>query len=251
MERREQIFSLRKKIVLIIFLFFIIGILFGVLILSKKIQIHSVFADNYEVQGIDVSHYQGEMDWEKIKEQGISFAFIKATEGSSHVDQKFLNNWKRAEEAKVLIGAYHFFSFDSSGNTQAKLYIETVGSLSGKLLPVIDVEYYGSKEKNPPSEEEVRINLQNMLDILEEEYKVKPMIYTTYKVYHKYIKDKFTEYPLWIRNVYYPPVDIKEGWDFWQYSDTGILDGYEGKEKYIDKNVFYGTKEQLKYYLVP
>ena len=240
-----------RKIATILFIFIIIGILFLMLVLSKKIHINTWFAKQYEVQGVDVSHYQGEIDWQKIKEQGISFAFIKATEGSSHVDEKFLDNWKQAEEAGMIKGAYHFFSFDSSGKTQAKLYRKTVGTLTGNLIPVIDVEYYGKKEKNPPSKEEVRSNLQTMLDLLEKEYQVKPMIYTTYKVYHTYIKDTFKEYPLWIRNVYYPPVDVIEGWDIWQYSDTGILDGYTGKEVYIDQNVFYGTKEQLKEYLVP
>ena len=243
-KKRSLIFLLQIAIAICFLLFLF-------LVLSKKLSFKSFLISNDKLQGIDVSHYQGEIHWETIKEQGIAFAFIKATEGSSHVDRKFDENWKQAKEAGILVGAYHFFSFDSPAKTQARLFIKTVKELSGSLLPVIDIEYYGKKEKNPPNQKTVRKQLKQLLQILEEEYGIKPMIYTTYKVYHRYIEGEFEEYPLWIRNVYYPPIDIKRQWAFWQYSDTGILDGYEGKEKYIDKNVFYGTKEQLMDYIVP
>lgn len=81
----------------------------SLLILSKKILITSIWADRYEVQGVDVSHYQGEVNWSKIQQAGISFAFIKATEGSRSVDERFLENWQDAAETDLCIGAYHFF----------------------------------------------------------------------------------------------------------------------------------------------
>lgn len=221
------------------------------LVFLKKIKINSWFANYHDVHGIDISHYQGETDWEKIQGQNLDFAFIKATEGSSHVDECFYDNWKGACQTDLYVGAYHFFSFDSEAESQAQLYIDTVGGLSGKLAPVIDVEYYGNKEKNPPDKEEVAGQLGRLLAILEEHYHMKPVIYTTYKVYHRYIRDEFGDYPLWIRNVYYPPdIDIGKGWTFWQYTDTAVLEGYKGDEKYIDKNVFCGDLEDLKKLIV-
>lgn len=93
--------------------------------------------------------------------------------------------------------------------------------------------------------------LGEMLSVLEEHYQVKPIIYTTYTIYSKYIKGEFEEYPLWIRNVYFPPSGtLKDAWLFWQYTDTAVLDGYVGDEKNIDMNVFRGTEEELKMLLV-
>lgn len=223
----------------------------GVLVLRKDIKINPALADAYELRGVDVSHYQGTIDWETLAGQDLDFAFIKATEGSTYQDEYFCENWKAAGETPLYIGAYHFFSFDSAGETQARFFIDTVGDLSGKLAPVVDVEYYGDKENNPPDKAEVTRNLGALLDILEEYYGTKPIIYTTYAGYRDYIKGVFEDYPLWARNVYCPPdILFGSGWSFWQYTDQAVLDGYTGEEAYIDMNVFWGTREELEKLLV-
>lgn len=217
----------------------------GVRVLRKEININPIVAEGYEVHGVDVSHYQGTIDWDVLS-QDLDFAFIKATEGSTHVDDRFQDNWQAAEQTHLYLGAYHFFSFDSEGHRQAASYIDTVGSLNGKLAPVVDVEYYGDKRSNPPGRSEVIENLRSMLDTLEQHYEVKPIIYTTYTVYNDYIKGEFEDYPLWVRSVYCPPsVLFGNKWSFWQYMDTAMLDGYAGDQKYIDVNVFKGTKQDL------
>ena len=93
--------------------------------------------------------------------------------------------------------------------------------------------------------------LRELLCALEEEYGVKPIIYTTNTVYNQYIRNGFEDYPLWIRNVYYPPIDIGRQWTFWQYSDTGTLSGTYGEEKYIDLNVYRESIDELEKLLVP
>lgn len=217
----------------------------GVLVLRKEIRINPMVAGGYEVHGVDVSHYQGTIDWDVLS-QNQDFAFIKATEGSTHVDERFLDNWQAAGQTHLYLGAYHFFSFDSEGDKQAASYIETVGDLDGKLAPVVDVEYYGNKRSDPPKRAEVVRNLTAMLDALEQHYEVKPIIYTTYTIYNEYIKGEFEDYPLWVRSVYCPPsVLFGNNWSFWQYMDTAMLDGYTGAEQYIDVNVFRGTRQEL------
>lgn len=229
----------------------IIVVLAAGMIWTKKWQMNLCFVSGYELQGVDVSHYQGEIDWKQIQEQDIQFAFIKATEGSASVDERFYDNWNAASQTELFIGAYHFFSFDSDAQSQAALYINTVGDLHGKITPVIDVEFYGDKRSRPPEKEEVAEQLAQMLSLLEEHYHVKPVIYTTYSVYYKYIKGGFKEYPLWIRNVYFPPDwHMKGEWTFWQYTDTAVLKGYLGEEKYIDRNVYVGTEAEFKKLLV-
>lgn len=241
-----------KKRWFIAAVFVFLLLIFAVLLFMKKIRIASLWADRYDVQGVDVSHHQGEINWHELAGNEIEFAFIKATEGSSHLDEQFLKNWKEASRENLMIGAYHFFSFDSPGESQAAWFIQNVGSLTGKLAPVVDVEYYGDKEKHPPEEESVRENLQSMLTLLEKEYWMKPILYTTYSVYKKYIRGHFDDYPLWIRNVYYyPNLDLGDVWTFWQFTDRARLTGYEGKEAYIDMNVFLGDGEELKQYICP
>ncbi len=236
----------RKRLILAAAIAVSAAVVLLALIWYKIISLTGVWAERFEVQGVDVSHYQGEIDWQKIQDAQMQFAFIKATEGSSHIDACFAYNWREAAKTDMRIGAYHFFSFDSPPQTQAELFIQTVGTLSGKLPPVVDVEFYGDKEKDPPDEGETAENVKEMLDILERQYGNKPILYTTYAVYDKYIRGRFEEYPLWIRNVYYTPdFDLDRKWMFWQYADSTEMEGYQGKEKYIDRNVFHGTKEEL------
>ncbi len=225
-------------------------ILFGVLIYQKKLVLNHPSQAEYPIRGIDISYYQGEVDWRVLSGENIEFAFMKATEGSSHVDSKFEENWQQAKETDLKIGAYHFFSFESDGAAQAQHYISVVPKEEGILPPVIDIELYGDKFQNRPEEEGVRENLQRLLDALEEYYGVRPIIYATESSYSMYIRGAFDEYPLWIRNVYFSPnLGMPGKWTFWQYTDKEKLSGYSGEEECIDMNVFYGTKEEWEDFL--
>ncbi|MCL2634163.1 MAG: calcium-translocating P-type ATPase, PMCA-type [Oscillospiraceae bacterium] len=218
------------------------------LLYNGVIWFNNPSTQKYPVRGVDVSSYQGVIDWEILADNNIDFAFIKATEGSSHVDEKFAYNWEKAlSDTDLLIGAYHFFSYDSSGITQAENFIKTVPIVSGTLPPVIDIEFYGDIEKNLPSREHTGEILNDMLIILEEHYGHKPIIYATMKSYNLYIKNEYEEYPIWIRDVIKKPVlpDGRE-WVFWQYSHRETLNGYDGVERFIDMNVFYGSTYELR-----
>jgi len=221
-------------------------LLFGILIYKRVLILNYPSESNYPVRGVDVSNYQGEIDWVKLADQNIDFAFIKATEGSKYKDKQFQTNWDGVRRTTLIIGAYHFFSFDSSGITQAENYIASVPLTQGMLPPVVDIEFYGDKEKNVPDKVKTAKELTLLLDRLYEHYGVKPIIYATLKSYNIYIKGEFSEYPLWIRNVYYSPqLDLRKKWTFWQYTDKAILEGYKGAEKYIDMNVYAGKIEEL------
>ncbi|MDE6035431.1 MAG: glycosyl hydrolase family 25 [Ruminococcus sp.] len=197
----------------------------------------------YTVWGVDVSNYQGLIDWHKLEEQNVSFAFIKATEGSGHIDESARRNLEKVAETSIKKSAYHFFSFDSSGETQAENYISVVGKNELDIPPVIDIEYYADKKSNKPAPEDAEKILRPLLENLEEYYGMKPIIYTTFPVYMRYVRKNFSDYPLWIRNVNIEP-DLMD-WKFWQYCDKGELYGYTGEEKYIDLNVYNGTIEQF------
>ncbi len=214
------------------------------LILSGRLWFNMPSKTRYPVRGVDVSHYQGKIDWEVIAQQDITFAFIKATEGSGTVDECFADNWEASHNAGLYTGAYHFFSFDSGGDTQAENFIQTVPVQTDALPPVIDLEYYRSE--NLPTTETVRENLQIMLDALTRHYGKTPIIYTTNQCYEEYLKGTDMEYILWIRSVFTPPSSkLEPEWSFWQYNPRGLLDGYEGDEQFIDLNAYCGTMEEF------
>ena len=204
-------------------------------------QINHPPKDKYPIRGVDVSEYQGDIDWSVLSNQDIDFAFIKATEGSSYTDEHFYENWENATKTDLRIGAYHFFSLESSGKSQAEHFCDTVQGVPNMLPPVVDVEPYGAYKDI--TEKDVS-ELTDWLTVTEENYGVKPIIYTTSKWYRKQIKGSFPDYDIWIRSVYSkPPKDID--WVFWQYSNRTRLDGYNGEEKYIDMNVFCGLAEEF------
>ena len=204
-------------------------------------QINHPPKDKYPIRGVDVSEYQGDIDWSVLSNQDIDFAFIKATEGSSYTDEHFYENWENATKTDLRIGAYHFFSLESSGKSQAEHFLDTVQFVPNMLPPVVDVEPYG--EYRDIGSDNIS-ELKNWLTVTEEYYGVKPIIYTTSKWYKKQIKDSFPDYDIWIRSVYSKP-NKDVNWIFWQYSNRMNLDGYDGEEKYIDMNVFCGSAEEF------
>ena len=234
----------------IIYGFFIIVILticiIALLIYNGNIKFNHPSSEDYPVRGIDVSEYQGEIDWKKLSNQNIDFAYIKATEGSSYVDERFLYNYQNAITTNLKIGAYHFFSFDSEASFQSENFIKNVPKDMNLLPPVVDIEFYGDKKKNIPDVETTREQLKKLLEQLEEYYEKKPIIYATNVSYNLYIKDNFEGYKIWIRDIFSTP-NLKDNrkWTLWQYTNRERLEGYKGKEKFIDMNVFNGNHEEF------
>ena len=241
-----------KKILITVLIITLILFVIFLLMVNGYIIPTKIEAEKFEVKGVDVSEYQGELDWDKIKEQNIDFAFIKATEGSKGKDNSFDKNYEKLKNMDMLLGLYHFFSFESLGEEQADNYIKVVGNIENDenlMLPIIDIEYYSYYKKAKPNKEWVTKELQKMLDKLEKTYRVKPIIYTTMEFYQEYIEGEFLEYDIWIRNILTKPDLENREWKFWQYTGRGKLEGYNGEEKYIDLNVFNGSKEDFVNYV--
>lgn len=242
--------KIKRKIILIVFgIFFLTGILIFSFVWGGVILLNNPSKENYPVRGVDVSSYQGNIDWETLAAQDIHFAFIKATEGSGYADEYFAYNYRQAQKTGLRIGAYHFFSYDSPGEAQAENFIKLVPKIENMLPPVIDVEFYGDKEENLPEKEKTieQINIFN--EKIYKHYGIMPIIYATEKSYELYIANEFQECDIWIRNVVtQPSLSDQREWTFWQYTNRATLEGYEGTEKFIDMNVFYTTEEDFKNY---
>ncbi len=201
--------------------------------------------EGYEIQGIDISHYQGDIDWEAlrnamIQKAPIRFVIIKATEGASIVDENFEDNFYNAREYGFIRGAYHFYSIKSDAKAQAYFFLDKVKLEDGDLPPVLDVEH----KPNEQSTEDFQKDVLTWLHIIEDRYHVKPIIYTYYKFKQKYLSDnRFDDYPYWIAHYYVEKMEYKGEWKFWQHTDAGKLPGIKG---YVDFNIYNGSYYDLK-----
>lgn len=222
-------------------------ILVLILLLISWIQTRREEARKTVVLGVDVSTYQGDIDWPTIESQGIDFAYIKATEGEDYTDDRFEQNWSDIDQTGILKGAYMFWCFDEDGGDQADYFIKTVPDESHTLPPVIDMELYGDFTDNPLPKNQVLNNLNKTIEKLQEAYGTNPIIYTNYKTYEMYLSDADAEIPIWICDISNsaPKLGGDHEWIFWQFSQRGILDGYTGGP-FIDMDLYNGTLRELK-----
>lgn len=197
----------------------------------------------YEVHGIDISHYQGLIDWERLAlnketEFPIHFVFLKATEGGTLGDETFTQNFGQARRHGFIRGAYHYFIPGTDAHKQADFFIRTVQLAKGDLPPVLDIETLGRK-----SPQALRAAAKTWLQRVESHYGIKPILYTSYKFKERYLNDSILDtYPYWIAHYYVDSVRYAGKWHFWQHTDAGVVPGI--KEE-VDLNVFNGTLEQL------
>ncbi len=203
------------------------------------------YPEGYEIHGIDISHYQGNIDWEQlhsamIKGCPVRFVMVKSTEGSTRMDENFSQNFYNAREYGFIRGAYHFWSNKSSAREQAQFFLRKVHLTDGDLPPVLDVEH---KPKDMPLEN-FQQEILTWLHTVEDRYHVKPIIYTYYKFKDEYLNTPvFDDYPYWIAHYYVDKVEYKGKWNFWQHTDVGKLPGIKG---YVDFNIYNGSYKDLR-----
>lgn len=214
-------------------------------ILSSEVDTAPAPPPGYTVHGIDVSHHQGTIDWELLRNQAVidgqplSFAFIKATEGSDMVDSHFSRNIAAARQYGIMCGAYHFFRASVSAKQQAEHFIRNVQLSSGDLPPVLDVEV----KPDDVSQEDFRQGILEWLVRVEQHYGVKPILYTYHSFRQQYMNDSvFNIYPYWIAHYYVDTLRYRGEWAFWQHSDKGSLPGIKGA---VDFDVFNGSYDEL------
>lgn len=202
------------------------------------------YPEGFEIQGIDISHYQGKIDWRELRTAMINkcpvrFVIVKATEGASVVDENFDKNFYNARDYGFIRGAYHFWSVKSSARSQAHFFLSRVKLEEGDLPPVLDVEH---KKKDQPVDEFQR-EILLWLHTVEDRYHVKPIIYTNYKFKLAYLNDKrFDGYPYWIAHYYVDKMEYQGEWKFWQHTDAGQLPGIRGA---VDLNIYNGSYYDL------
>jgi len=199
----------------------------------------------YPVHGIDISKYQGDVDWHRVRASGVGFAFIKATEGGDHSDERFRQNWAGAAAAGMPRGAYHYYYFCRTAAEQAAWFMSHVPKDRSALPPVLDLEWTHKSRtcRYFPDAETVRSEARTFLQILTAYYGKRPLIYTTVDFYADNELWKLDGYHFWLRSVAGHPQEVYPGqrWAFWQYTGTGVVAGIDGP---TDLNVFAGSHAQ-------
>lgn len=193
-----------------------------------------------KLAGIDVSKWQGTVNWKSVQQAGIAFAFARATYGATEVDSCFSENWQGMQEADIIRGAYHFFLAADDPTDQADFFIRTVGSLApDDLPPVIDVEA-GSGTNS-----DLAASVQTWLTTVEQGLGRRPIIYTAPSFWNESLTSGFGSYPLWVAEYGVTSPKAVNGWTnwtFWQYSSTGVVTGVNGA---VDLDDFNGTDQEL------
>jgi lysozyme len=196
------------------------------------------------VYGLDVSQYQGQIEWEKAKivedTFQLQFVFIRATAGKDKLDSRFHENWKNAKAANFICGAYHYYRPNENSLLQAENFIKHVRLKKGDFPPVLDIENLPKVQ----SMDSLKVGLKRWLTKVEDHYKTKPIIYSGEKYFNDFLEDEFKGYTFWIANYNFFVEDCKDHWTFWQFTEKGSVLGINGN---VDLNIYNGTPKMMNY----
>ena len=223
------------------------GLAFGGPVLARQLKDHKPHkgvtrAHTMPIQGIDVSYWQGDIDWRKVRGAGIQFAFIKATEGGDHLDPKFLQNWHAAKRVGIARGAYHFIYWCRLASEQADWFVRNVPRDPDALPPVLDLEWHTHSKTCPKkiSRELALKKTKIILEAMERHTGKRPIIYTDPAFHRDVLEGELKSYHYWLRSVAAEPHKIygDRSWAFWQFTTTGSVPGIEG---HVDRNIYNGS----------
>lgn len=185
-------------------------------------------------QGIDVSKYQGKINWRSVaKSKTVKFVYIRATEGTSIKDSYYKSNVDSARKAGIYVGSYHVYSSKTTASQQFANFKSVVSKKKQDLIPVLDIEGYHSGRLD-------MARVDKLLQLMESEYGVKPMIYTSEKVYCDHFQGKkYAPYHIFIAKYKGSP---SVRYTVWQHSRTGRVRGISGDvdlDKFHPKHSLY------------
>lgn len=265
---RRKNYFLRRKVVLVILIIALIGTglylkqsisyyyaLYFNKFIHKKLhnseketmRIQKILSSNLDkTYGFDISHYQNREDikWDSLsignKTIPLEFVVMRATMGNRSADKHFDDFWELAKKHELIRGAYHFYRADEDPVIQANNFLENVKLESGDLPPILDIEKIPKRKTNKKLIEDLKV----WCKIVEEAYGEKPVIYTYYHYYKDFLKGEFDGYPLWLANYNDVPIPSPDDeWDFWQFTENGIVHGINTK---VDLDIYNGNTWSLK-----
>lgn len=241
-KKTNHTFNRLLYLILGVFLGISISLIYSKLISSKESKL--VAKSNY-VFGVDISHYQEQINWSKVKKSHhpIKYVFMRSTMGKDGKDIQFADNWKKAKEFGYIRGAYHYYRPNENSTLQFKNYAKNTTLKPGDFIPILDAESLGKL-----GGDDLRKGVLNWLKLAEKKYGVKPMIYSGRTIYEQQLKTTVKDYPKWIAS-YSPKNKIDHiEWDFHQFTKEVRIKGISG---YVDGNDFNGNLSDLEAMCIP
>jgi MYXO-CTERM domain-containing protein len=217
---------------------------------STTAPVHTVCGSGNTVEGIDVSKWQGAIDWSGVKQAGVVFAIVRASHGTGTIDEYFDANWKGTKANGIIRGVYQYFEPGQDPVAQAKVLVDMVqasgGFEHGDLPAVIDVETTGGQSASV-----IMANIHAWIDYVESATQRRPIIYTGSYFWDDHgLDDSLSSYPLWTAHYTSNPCPLTSSawakWTFWQYTDSGSVTGIGG---HVDRDVFDGTLDDLQQFI--
>ena len=196
-----------------------------------------------QILGIDVSHFQGDVNWKEVRDAKITFVYDKATEGDTFQDPNYTKNKEGAHHSNLAHGSYHFYTSDDDPIDQAEFFMSIIDYGIGDMPPVLDLEKGGIKGKVDPKK--FQSDILKWLNHVESKLGVKPLIYTNHTFGDAYLTSKeFSKYQLWIAEYgvttpIIPKTWSDNGWLIWQRSERGAVEGAIGK---VDHDLYNPSK---------
>jgi len=190
--------------------------------------------------GIDVSQYQGQINWDEVllTKHPLRFAIARATMGNNGHDLEFKANWAALKRVGLQRGAYHYYRPFEASKEQAQNFMASVQLQPGDLPPVLDIE-----RMSPLGPANLRKGVQNWLRLVEKHYHCKPIVYTGRYFYERYLKGSIDGYPIWIAS-YGPHHKVAHlPWQFYQFSEKMVVHGIN---TFVDGNFFQGSLTKLR-----
>lgn len=214
---------------------------------TETLRIQKILSNNLDkTYGFDISHYQNKEDikWGSLtignKTIPLEFVVMRATMGNRNADRHFSEFWNQAKKQNMIRGAYHFYRADEDPIIQANNFLENVKLENGDLPPILDIEKIPKRKTNKKLIEDLKV----WCKIVEETYGKKPIIYTYYHYYKDFLNGEFDDYPLWLANYNDVPTPSPDSnWDFWQFTENGIVHGINTK---VDLDIYNGSLWSLK-----
>jgi GH25 family lysozyme M1 (1,4-beta-N-acetylmuramidase)/uncharacterized protein YraI len=194
------------------------------------------------VPGIDVSRYQGMVNWRAVADAGFKFAIVRATLWDVKLDETFETNWNGARSNGLLVSAYNVIKPDVPAAAQIDFFAQALVGHKWDLPPVLDIE---RDDKQTP--QTITPCVRESLRLSEQRFGRKPIVYTAKWFWNKFVlpSPEWAQYDLWVASYGTAEVvlpDAWSSWKIWQYTGSGRAPGIAGE---VDLNWFNGSYDDL------
>lgn len=196
--------------------------------LYKHIENNRLTINSTDYNGIDVSKYQGKINWTKVAaDSKIQFVYVKASEGATRVDSRYSENFKGAKSAGIKVGSYHYFIGRKSAKEQFDNFRRNVSKRDQDLIPMVDVEEAGNKLIG---RKQLQQNLSEFMQLVKDEYGCYPLLYSQLGFYNEKLAPEFNRYFIFMARYSTKEPRLKGGgkYNIWQYTEKGHVKGISG-----------------------